>query len=224
MSQLAFCDQMLVFLPLRSQSSSKISKVVTKPRRYWQLRFASFSARSSEHLLSPRNTSQRRPPWLLGLPAAHLLGGKPPAFLSEVLPRHQFSFQLGRDVLHPPTQQRSSGHFSTKGECFFTCWELITNLGSSSPQSICDRQPDTESRALGFFKEQNWCFKSDNLQIFFETIAAKGGKSNPFDKIKVDLAKPGGGSYGKYYSLTALKDPRIGKVANSHAHALVSCT
>jgi aconitate hydratase len=33
---------------------------------------------------------------------------------------------------------------------------------------------------------------------------------NPFKGILKTLEKPGGGEFGKYYSLTALNDPRIG--------------
>lgn len=33
---------------------------------------------------------------------------------------------------------------------------------------------------------------------------------NPFKGILTVLPKPGGGEFGKYYSLPALNDPRIG--------------
>lgn len=34
---------------------------------------------------------------------------------------------------------------------------------------------------------------------------------NPFGSLVTDLPKPGGGTYGKYYSLPKLNDPRVGK-------------
>jgi hypothetical protein len=34
---------------------------------------------------------------------------------------------------------------------------------------------------------------------------------NPFSSLVTELPKPEGGSYGKYYSLTKLNDPRLGK-------------
>jgi hypothetical protein len=33
--------------------------------------------------------------------------------------------------------------------------------------------------------------------------------TNPFGSLLTDLPNPGGGTYGKYYSLTKLKDPRV---------------
>lgn len=35
-------------------------------------------------------------------------------------------------------------------------------------------------------------------------------ESHPFKEHLTSLPKPGGGQYGKFYSLTSLKDPRIG--------------
>jgi hypothetical protein len=34
---------------------------------------------------------------------------------------------------------------------------------------------------------------------------------NPFGSLVTDLPKPGEGTYGKYYSLPKLNDPRVGK-------------
>jgi hypothetical protein len=35
-------------------------------------------------------------------------------------------------------------------------------------------------------------------------------ENHPFKENLTSLPKPGGGEYGKFYSLTSLKDPRIG--------------
>ena len=45
------------------------------------------------------------------------------------------------------------------------------------------------------------------LMMMMVMIAAS---ENPFKSILKTLEKPGGGEFGKYYSLTALNDPRIG--------------
>lgn len=37
-------------------------------------------------------------------------------------------------------------------------------------------------------------------------------ESHPFKEHLTSLPKPGGGEYGKFYSLTSLKDPRIGNI------------
>lgn len=37
-------------------------------------------------------------------------------------------------------------------------------------------------------------------------------EKNPFKEILTALPKPGGGEFGKFYSLPALNDPRIGKL------------
>lgn len=50
-------------------------------------------------------------------------------------------------------------------------------------------------------------FESDVVLILMMMIAAS---ENPFKSILKTLEKPGGGEFGKYYSLTALNDPRIG--------------
>jgi hypothetical protein len=39
---------------------------------------------------------------------------------------------------------------------------------------------------------------------------------NPFGSLLTDLPKPGGGTYGKYYSLPKLNDPRVGKLLNCY--------
>lgn len=41
----------------------------------------------------------------------------------------------------------------------------------------------------------------------FVLVAAK----NAYNNILTTLSKPGGGEFGKYYSLAALNDPRIGE-------------
>ena len=43
-------------------------------------------------------------------------------------------------------------------------------------------------------------------------LIASTGSENPFKYTVTDLPRPEGGIYGKYYSLTALKDSRIGKL------------
>ena len=42
-------------------------------------------------------------------------------------------------------------------------------------------------------------------------LTAADGNSR-FGHVLISLPKPGGGEYGKYYSLPALNDPRIGKL------------
>ncbi|CAM6091529.1 unnamed protein product [Calypogeia fissa] len=44
---------------------------------------------------------------------------------------------------------------------------------------------------------------------------ASMAEANPFKKVLTDLPKPGGGSYGKYYSLPKLNDKRIDKLPYS---------
>ena len=46
------------------------------------------------------------------------------------------------------------------------------------------------------------------LSDIFLPIAA--ATENPFKPILTELPNPSGGSYGKFYSLPALNDPRIG--------------
>lgn len=48
----------------------------------------------------------------------------------------------------------------------------------------------------------------DFIFMFFRSIAAT---ENPFKSILKTLEKPDGGEFGKYYSLPALNDPRIGQ-------------
>lgn len=40
----------------------------------------------------------------------------------------------------------------------------------------------------------------------------ESASANPFKDICTALPKPDGGEFGKYYSLTALNDPRIGMI------------
>ncbi|KAJ0974789.1 hypothetical protein J5N97_016754 [Dioscorea zingiberensis] len=49
----------------------------------------------------------------------------------------------------------------------------------------------------------------------FERRMATIATENPFKDILTSLPKPGGGEYGKYYSLPALNDPRIDKLPYS---------
>ncbi|CAH2052212.1 unnamed protein product [Thlaspi arvense] len=51
----------------------------------------------------------------------------------------------------------------------------------------------------------------DRLQRNFSSMASE----HPFKRIFTTLPKPGGGEFGKYYSLTALNDPRIDKLPYS---------
>lgn len=44
-----------------------------------------------------------------------------------------------------------------------------------------------------------------------------------FGHVLTSLPKPGGGEYGKYYSLPALNDPRIGKALLGRAMLLLWC-
>ena len=46
-------------------------------------------------------------------------------------------------------------------------------------------------------------------ELKFYLYAAATG--NPFKEILTSLPKPGGGEFGKFYSLPALNDPRIGR-------------
>lgn len=49
---------------------------------------------------------------------------------------------------------------------------------------------------------------------------------NPFKENLTSLPKPGGGEYGKFYSLPSLKDPRIGKflaLSDPKSNFIVSC-
>lgn len=39
---------------------------------------------------------------------------------------------------------------------------------------------------------------------------------HPFKGIFTTLPKPGGGEFGKFYSLPALNDPRIGNISLNH--------
>ena len=41
----------------------------------------------------------------------------------------------------------------------------------------------------------------------------QSASENPFNGICTGLPKPDGGEFGKYYSLTALNDPRIGMIS-----------
>lgn len=43
--------------------------------------------------------------------------------------------------------------------------------------------------------------------LFIYVVSAA---EHPFKEILTTLPKPGGGEFGKFYSLTALNDPRIG--------------
>jgi len=47
----------------------------------------------------------------------------------------------------------------------------------------------------------------DFVCVFLVLIATK----NSYESILTTLSKPGGGEFGKYFSLPALDDPRIGK-------------
>uniref|UniRef100_A0A7N0TFJ0 Aconitase/3-isopropylmalate dehydratase large subunit alpha/beta/alpha domain-containing protein n=1 Tax=Kalanchoe fedtschenkoi TaxID=63787 RepID=A0A7N0TFJ0_KALFE len=51
----------------------------------------------------------------------------------------------------------------------------------------------------------------ERLEHRFSTMAAE----NPFKHIFTNLPKPGGGEFGKFYSLSALNDPRIEKLPYS---------
>jgi len=44
-----------------------------------------------------------------------------------------------------------------------------------------------------------------------ESFVSMAASENPFSNLVTDLPKPEGGSYGKYYSLTKLNDPRLGE-------------
>lgn len=46
-----------------------------------------------------------------------------------------------------------------------------------------------------------------NVDLLVYTAA-----EHPFEAILTSLPKPGGGEFGKFYSLPALNDPRIGNV------------
>lgn len=42
-------------------------------------------------------------------------------------------------------------------------------------------------------------------------LSSGPASENPFSSLVTDLPKSGGGSYGKYYSLVKLNDPRVGE-------------
>lgn len=46
---------------------------------------------------------------------------------------------------------------------------------------------------------------------FFDGFCLTAASENPFKSILKTLEKADGGEFGKYYSLPALNDPRIGK-------------
>lgn len=50
----------------------------------------------------------------------------------------------------------------------------------------------------------------DNPLMGFHFLWSHSASESPYKKIFRSLPKPGGGEFGKYYSLPALNDPRIG--------------
>ncbi|TVU38908.1 hypothetical protein EJB05_12304, partial [Eragrostis curvula] len=56
----------------------------------------------------------------------------------------------------------------------------------------------------------------------FRVLTTVGANSNCFEHVLPSLPKPGGGEYGKYYSLPALNDPRIDRLPYSTRYLLES--
>ena len=49
---------------------------------------------------------------------------------------------------------------------------------------------------------------------FLRSDLGVSASENPFKGNLTSLPKPGGGEFGKFYSLPSLNDPRVGKFAN----------
>ncbi|GJN39489.1 hypothetical protein PR202_gb28611 [Eleusine coracana subsp. coracana] len=59
------------------------------------------------------------------------------------------------------------------------------------------------------------CLNTDSFTINHPLFALLTATEHPFKTILTNLPKPGGGEYGKFYSLPALNDPRIDKLPYS---------
>ncbi|KAI4325086.1 hypothetical protein MLD38_030513 [Melastoma candidum] len=127
-----------------------------------------------------------------------------------------------------------ASRFRTSSWSPSTCCVSPAGARLASPSSGCGRSFGFSSfaapRSSVFFSLPRWTYGVDwrmaagfrsrisavapvieRVQRGFATAAAE----NPFKEILTSLPKPGGGHFGKFYSLPALNDPRIDKLPYS---------
>ncbi|XWS27831.1 hypothetical protein CRYUN_Cryun25bG0013600 [Craigia yunnanensis] len=101
---------------------------------------------------------------------------------------------------------------------------LVSTSTASLSSSVCSRvsspivsQSSAYSSSVSFWNQKYRSFSFSSSLLYLRCSAPRWSHASehPFKGVVTSLPKPGGGEFGKFYSLPALNDPRIDRLPYS---------